>query len=187
MTAPRKVEFEEMTDAGLAAQEDREGNHPFELGRQAALDGKALDANPFPRRTANALAFKNGWNSVIADKGKQAAAAADDSTNGGDAPSTNGKYKTKARYIQSDLPGTEDGKPKFDEDVDQAARAYAEARDARMAAGKVEKERKDLLIGLLQTKQLPGYKFEDVEVELVTGDVKLKVRIKDSGDEAGDE
>lgn len=175
----------ELSKDELAAQQGREGNHPFELGRQAANDGLTLEANPFPRRSADALAFKRGWSAVIAEKTAGNGAAQKEEPAQEEAPA-GGKYKTQAKHVgavQPDLPGTEEGKAKFDEAVDLAARQYAVARDNRMAATEEEVKAKTFLIELLQKKEMSNYRYEDVEVELVPSDVKLKVRIKKKDDE----
>lgn len=167
----RTADFQ-LSESELAAQQGREGNHPFELGRQAATDGLTLEANPFPRRSANALAFRRGWDAVIAEKTSGNGAAQKD-----EAPQEeiSADAKTKAKYVQAVLPGAEGV---FDEAIDAAARSYAKARDARMAATKIEVERKTFLIELLQKKEVQGYRCEGVEAEITTGEVKLKVRIK---------
>jgi hypothetical protein len=77
------------------------------------------------------------------------------------------------------LPGMES--PTIPE-LTKAAEEYAEARDTRMANGKLEKEKKVALIQLMHKHDLTSYRDTNqdppVEVELVTEE-KVKVRIKD--------
>ncbi len=165
----------ELSESELAAQADREGNHPFALGQQAARDGQKLDTNPFPRRSQNALAFKRGWDSVVAEKSKGGAAQETPQAETTPAPSN----KKKSVAEQQDLPGTEEFKPKRDKAIHEAAEKYAVARDARMAATEEEVKCKQFLIELMQKKDVTEYRFGNVEVELVPSEIKLKVRIKE--------
>ena len=68
-------------------------------------------------------------------------------------------------------------------ELTEAAEKYADARDDRMAHGRVEKERKTALIALMHKHELETYQDNDrdppVSVELVKGDEKVKVKIKD--------
>lgn len=76
-------------------------------------------------------------------------------------------------------------------ELTKAAELYADARDDRMAHGKVEKELKTALIALMHKHQLTTYRDVNrdppVEVELVTGEEKVKVRIKDEDGEGDGE
>jgi len=86
----------------------------------------------------------------------------------------------KAKAKQSELPGMEEHRLK---DVEDAAEEYAEARDARMAAGLVEVERKVRLIQCLRKRSMSKYKRGPITVELKSVD-NVKVRIKDESAKA---
>lgn len=66
---------DEMSEAELAQQSGRpkQDDHPFQLGRTAAEQGKSLDANPFARGSWKAKSFKEGWNSHVAEKANKQA------------------------------------------------------------------------------------------------------------------
>lgn len=66
--------------------------------------------------------------------------------------------------------------------VEAAAEDYAEKRDARMDAGKIEKEAKDKLVTLMGEKKIDHYKRGKFEIELVAAKIKVRVRI--DGDES---
>lgn len=84
------------------------------------------------------------------------------------------------------LPGLE---TKVIPELTKAAELYADARDDRMAHGRVEKERKTALIVLMHEHKLETYQDNDrdppVSVEIVKGEEKVKVKIK--GDEPEEE
>lgn len=92
-----------------------------------------------------------------------------------------GTAARRKRATQPHLPG-EGFAPCINEEVDAAAREYAEARDERMRLLRTELERKDLLIGVMKKHGLMVYEYDDVSVELTTSE-KLKVKIKDADEE----
>ena len=79
----------------------------------------------------------------------------------------------KKKQTQQHLPTMEPPKLPV---IDRAAQKYAEARDERMAAGKVEKELKEELLALMEEQGLPEYVNGDVWVK-VESKRNVKVRI----------
>lgn len=73
--------------------------------------------------------------------------------------------------------------------ITEAAEAYAEKRDARMALLKEEVEKKNALMTLMHTHELTTYRDSDrdppVTVELKTSE-KIKVKIGDGEEESDD-
>jgi CBS domain-containing protein len=61
-------------------------------------------------------------------------------------------------------------------EVEAAADAYREARDARMAAAKLEAEKHDMLVGILNTHDVREYEYADDEGRTLV--VKAKTRTK---------
>lgn len=184
----------EMPTEEIAAQVGRhteeEKAHPFEEGRKAALDGSPKSSNPHGGRgNWRRKPWSDGWNKGVADKTNEVSSAAIAAQQNGEEPeevaeieAVTPKTHRAPSPEQQILPGTEEFIPKYDPVIHAAAKSYAEARDARMAATKIEVERKALLLGLLTRDGLAGYQYEEVSVELTT-DVKLKVRIKSEDDE----
>lgn len=176
---------------------------PYGEGRQAARDGKPKSANPFQKGNGQRKPWSDGWNAETSDMAAEATLAASegDKAPGGAiktpqegegsegwqireaTPEEAAKLEASTPRLhrapkpeQQILPGTEGFIPKYDPVIHAAAKSYAEARDTRMTATKLEVERKTLLLGLLTKDGLAGYQYEEVSVEITT-DVKLKVRI----------
>lgn len=90
------------------------------------------------------------------------------------------------RPKQELIPGTED---KLDKKLSKLAQAYAEARDDRMALLVKECAAKGALLAAMQEKKATFYRDPEtgLEVELVEGEAKLKVRApKDEDEDAED-
>lgn len=82
-----------------------------------------------------------------------------------------------SRAEQQQIAGTE--RP-TDPDIEQAARVYRDARDARMDLTKKEVLKRDELVAVMRAKNVRIYKFdgpdgEELTVEL---DEKWKVKVK---------
>lgn len=89
---------------------------------------------------------------------------------------------------QSEIPGTERHKIA---EVNTAAEAYVEARDARMKKTESEVETRDALIAVMEKHKLTTYRDDDAAPPLVItvtpGQAKVKVRREDEEDEGGDD
>lgn len=82
-----------------------------------------------------------------------------------------------SRAEQTQIPGIE---RKTIPEVEQAAKIYRDARDARMAKTKDEVAKRDALVAVMQENKVKLYKFdgpdgEELTVEL---DEKWKVKVK---------
>jgi hypothetical protein len=90
-----------------------------------------------------------------------------------------------ARRKQGELPGMEREQIK---EVDDAAEAYRDARDARMKKTETEKESKDALIEVMRKHKLTVYRDESVDPPLVITLVdKTNVKVTEVEDGAQDE
>lgn len=87
----------------------------------------------------------------------------------------------RKRQEQAHLPTMEPPKLPV---IDRAVQEYVEARDVRMAAGKVEKDKKEQLISLLKEKDLPEYENGDIWVKLES---KQSVKARIGGAEPDDD
>jgi hypothetical protein len=70
------------------------------------------------------------------------------------------------------LPGVEGGIP----ELEQLGFEYAAARDSRMDILKREVELKGKIISAMHTNHLTEYKYQDLEMQIVPGEEKLKVK-----------
>jgi hypothetical protein len=61
--------------------------------------------------------------------------------------------------------------------IEEAAEEYADGRDARMEATKVEVERKDKIIEAMQKAGKTQYRHGKVRVKLIPEKIKVKVKI----------
>ena len=68
---------------------------------------------------------------------------------------------------QGDLPGMERPEPKHIKELDDAAEAYVEARDARMKKTEAEKEQKEALISAMKKHGVLVYRDESVDPPLI--------------------
>lgn len=79
------------------------------------------------------------------------------------------------------LPGTEGA----NKELEDLAYKYAAHRDARMAAGDQEVEAKQELLQYMHDNEINTYKYEDLVVERIPGEEKLKVKVvKEKSEEA---
>jgi len=90
-----------------------------------------------------------------------------------------------ARKKQTELPGME---RKTVKELDDAAEAYVEQRDARMVLSVKEKDAKDALIAVMKKHGLDVYKdaTANLRVTLVPGKDGVKVTEDDGGEEEPD-
>lgn len=88
------------------------------------------------------------------------------------------------RAKQGHLPTME---PEVIPEIEAAAEAYVEARDARMRLGGTEVERRTMLMGLMKKFKLKNYDFDGKTVSLVSGEEKVRVKTKKDAEEEGDE
>jgi hypothetical protein len=89
-------------------------------------------------------------------------------------PNKNGKTK-KAKAKQADLPGMEDRRL---DDLDAAAREYAEHRDERMQAFKDEVELKRRVLNLMHRHKKNTYDCDGVTIDVVPTDERIRVRVE---------
>lgn len=80
-----------------------------------------------------------------------------------------------ARAKQTDLPGMTDRKLK---DIHEAAERYVDVRDQRQALTPKEVALKAELLGLMKKHRLDRYSFDGLEVERVTEEETVKVRLR---------
>lgn len=90
---------------------------------------------------------------------------------------------------QTKIPGTE--RADICEDIEKAAAAYVEVRDARMELTKKEVDAQAKLLVAMKANRLSRYRCEreDLEVEIVPENEKAKVRKvapPEADDDAGD-
>lgn len=65
--------------------------------------------------------------------------------------------------------------PKF-KDIDRAADAYQDAKEARMAAGKTGVKAKETLIEAMEKHDLKEYYYGDLKVKIEGGKINVKVQ-----------
>ena len=85
-----------------------------------------------------------------------------------------------ARTKQPRLPATDGGIP----ELEQLGYEYASLRDKRMAPLKEEVELKTKALEALHRNGLLTYKYEDLEMEIIAGPEKLKVKVSNKEEEA---
>lgn len=86
---------------------------------------------------------------------------------------------------QETIPGTE---RKSIKEVDVAGEEYRKARDARMAKGKTEKEKKDQLVEVMLKHNLTVYRDDDASPPfVVTVSTKHNVKVTNVDDGGGDD
>lgn len=127
--------------------------------------------------------FKEG--STVAKKiaMKKAAENQHESNGGGTAVAE--PPKRGRRPKQKNLNGIE---PEEDPEIEEAAEAYEEARDARCAASVPEKEKKQLLIEVMTRKKRKFYKRGELEITIDHKEKDdVKVKRKSSSDDEDDE
>ena len=83
---------------------------------------------------------------------------------------------------QTHLPGQE---PVKIASVHRAIELYVEAKDSRMAAGRIEVERKASLLQVMKNEAISRYNVDGHEAHLETGDTTVKASLKER--EPGDE
>lgn len=88
--------------------------------------------------------------------------------------------KAKKLPKQEQLPGVENAAIK---EIEDAALEYAEGRDERMEATRVEVERKQKLIDAMHAAKKTEYKRGNISITLVTEKESVKVKIKDEAEE----
>lgn len=88
--------------------------------------------------------------------------------------------KQKNLPKQEQLPGVENAAIK---EIEDAAIEYAEGRDERMEATRVEVERKQRLIEAMHKAKKTEYRRGNIDIKLVTEKESVKVKIKDEGEE----
>lgn len=77
---------------------------------------------------------------------------------------------------QLEIAGTE--RPNKVKDVDEAAEAYVEVRDKRMALTKKEAEKKSALIEVMKKHNLTAYEDLDADPQLLVTVIEGKVDVK---------
>ncbi len=81
---------------------------------------------------------------------------------------------------QEQLPGVENSAIK---EIEDAALEYAEGRDERMAATRVEVERKTKLIDAMHAANKTEYKRDGIEIKLTVEKEKVRVKIAKQDEE----
>jgi hypothetical protein len=96
------------------------------------------------------------------------------------------KVARKPRPKQAQLPGTETVKDKA---LVKLAEKYAEARDARLEAGRDEIKAKSVLVAAMKLKEITRYEDaeDDMLITLIPGKDKLKVKALSDADEDDEE
>ena len=79
-----------------------------------------------------------------------------------------------AKGVQKALPGMEE---RSIPELDEAAHKYAEVRDERIALNKREKDLKDLVHTLMNRHTKKHYKVGKVQIDVVSTDETVKVKI----------
>lgn len=85
---------------------------------------------------------------------------------------------------QKALPGMEDRKLK---DLNDAAEAYAEKRDARMELLREEVTLKNRVHDLMRSHKKTKYVYENLEIEIMPGEEKLRVKVHQENVAEGDQ
>ena len=140
---------------------------PKEKKRKAAAE-KSLPKHP-PRRSG-----RRGIGPALdplTDFETPVTTAQSEAVEAGEAPPEKPKRK---RPVQKELPGMESRRL---EDVEDAAREYANLRDDRMNLTRREVDQKETLLTLMRKHGKEIYRVEEMEIKVVPTDVKLKVRI----------
>jgi hypothetical protein len=83
------------------------------------------------------------------------------------------------RPKQERLPETHGGIP----ELEQLGYEYAALRDRRMTLLKEEVDLKKKTLEALHKNNLLNYSYEDLEIQIVPGAEKLRVKVKKAGDE----
>jgi len=81
------------------------------------------------------------------------------------------------------LPGMEDA---VIDELEDAAREYANVRDERMELTKSETAEKEKLLGLMKKHDKKIYRHEDIEIKVVPEGETVKVRILKEREQAAD-
>lgn len=94
----------------------------------------------------------------------------------------NGSVKPKRSKgpRQEPLPGMED---RAIQELQDAALSYAEARDERMELSKQEADCKSRVLAIMKKHGKTVYRHDNIYVELIPEDVKVKVRVLEEGEE----
>lgn len=77
------------------------------------------------------------------------------------------------RNRQERLPGTENAIPELEE----LGHEYAGVRDERMELTRREVELKERLLEAMKRNDLSAYRYQDIEMEIVPGKEKVKVKV----------
>jgi hypothetical protein len=71
--------------------------------------------------------------------------------------------------------------------LDEAGRDYITFRDARMEAGRKEKENKTLVLALMDKHKLGSYKVDDFVLIVKPKDATARIEVKAASDYSGDQ
>lgn len=88
-----------------------------------------------------------------------------------------------AKAKQTEIPGMED---RGLEDLNSAARDYAEVRDERMELTERESGLKAQLLGLMNKHNKKSYVFDGIEIHIVPGEETVKVKVRSEPKEQKD-
>jgi len=149
------------------------------MAKKAKQHAKARAALP---RTAPRRSGRRGVGPVPLDEGKdfnesvKTEAAAEPQPELLETPETP-RGKTKR------LPGMEDA---VIDELEDAAREYANVRDERMELTKSETVEKEKLLGLMKKHDKKIYRHEDIEIKVVPEGETVKVRILKEREQAAD-
>lgn len=90
----------------------------------------------------------------------------------------------RARASQARLPGTEG----VIQELEALGYEYAALRDQRMELTRQEVDLKKKLLEAMHNNNLTTYQYQDIEVEIVPGEEKIKVKVKaDKGEDSDNE
>lgn len=95
-------------------------------------------------------------------------------------PNGAAKKEKKKGPRQQDIPGLED---RAIQELQDAALSYAEARDERMELSKQEADCKSRVLAIMKKHGKTVYRHDNIYVELIPEDVKVKVRVLEEGEE----
>jgi len=93
------------------------------------------------------------------------------------------KGKGKVSKTTPALPGMEDREIT---ELQELALEYAEARDKRMAIGIEEVELKKKLLSMMKRHHKKSYSYNGVEIEVVTEEETVKVRVRKKDEEGAE-
>lgn len=94
-----------------------------------------------------------------------------------------GKGKDKVKKTTASLPGMEDREIA---ELQGLALEYAEKRDERMAIGVQEVDLKGKLLAAMKRNHKRSYSYNGVEIDVVTEEETVKVRVKSTAEEGAE-